>query len=83
MNFGPGGPEKIITRANLKASVQAYEEVSIWVAFGAAGVSLLEYQFAKLLTKCAAYRAALLNMSRATAAFADAMEVCASYVPLY
>jgi hypothetical protein len=28
MNFGDGGPEKIITRANLKASLQAYEEVS-------------------------------------------------------
>ncbi|KAH8106243.1 hypothetical protein BXZ70DRAFT_1004511 [Cristinia sonorae] len=57
MNFGPGGPEKIITRANLKASVQAYED---------------------LLNKCAAYRAALLTMSRATAAFADAMETCSS-----
>jgi hypothetical protein len=29
MNFGADGPEKIITRANLKASLQAYEEVSI------------------------------------------------------
>lgn len=28
MNFGPNGPEKIITRANLKASLQAYEDVS-------------------------------------------------------
>ncbi|THH33764.1 hypothetical protein EUX98_g388 [Antrodiella citrinella] len=55
MNFGPDGPEKIITRANLKASLQAYEE---------------------LLSKCAAYRAALLTMSKATAAFADAMEIC-------
>ncbi|TCD71340.1 hypothetical protein EIP91_011111 [Steccherinum ochraceum] len=57
MNFGPGGPEKIITRANLKASLQGYED---------------------LLSKCAAYRAALLTMSKATAAFADALETCAS-----
>jgi hypothetical protein len=27
MNFGINGPEKIITRANLKASLQAYEDV--------------------------------------------------------
>ena len=27
LNFGPNGPEKIITRANLKASVQTYEQV--------------------------------------------------------
>ena len=27
MNFGANGPEKIITRADLKASIQAYEEV--------------------------------------------------------
>ena len=27
LNFGPDGPEKIITRANLKASLQSYEEV--------------------------------------------------------
>ncbi|EJF62922.1 hypothetical protein BD309DRAFT_949480 [Dichomitus squalens] len=25
LNFGPNGPEKIVTRANLKASIQAYE----------------------------------------------------------
>ena len=30
MNFGADGPEKIITRANLKSSLQAYEEVSIF-----------------------------------------------------
>jgi hypothetical protein len=29
MNFGSNGPEKIITRANLKASLQAYEDVSV------------------------------------------------------
>lgn len=28
LNFGPDGPDKIITRANLKASLQAYEDVS-------------------------------------------------------
>lgn len=27
INFGVNGPEKIITRANLKASLQAYEDV--------------------------------------------------------
>ncbi|THH06740.1 hypothetical protein EW146_g9522 [Bondarzewia mesenterica] len=56
MNFGENGPEKIITRADLKASMQAYET---------------------LLNSCANYRSALLNMSRVTAAFADAMETCA------
>ncbi|GLB33582.1 putative homolog to Saccharomyces cerevisiae IVY1 (YDR229W) [Lyophyllum shimeji] len=55
MNFGPSGPEKIITRANLKASLQAYED---------------------LMTTSAEYRAALMTMSRATAAFADALENC-------
>lgn len=29
MSFGANGPEKIITRANLKASLQAYEDVSL------------------------------------------------------
>ena len=29
MNFGVNGPEKIITRANLKASLQAYDDVRI------------------------------------------------------
>ncbi|KAG6820446.1 hypothetical protein H0H93_000442 [Arthromyces matolae] len=55
MNFGPNGPEKIITRANLKASLQAYED---------------------LMTTSAEYRAALMTMSRATAAFADSIETC-------
>jgi hypothetical protein len=53
MNFGPNGPAKIITRANLKSSLQTYED---------------------LLNSCANYRAALITMSKATAAFADAME---------
>ena len=29
MNFGTDGPEKIITRADLKASLQAYDDVRI------------------------------------------------------
>lgn len=57
LNFGPDGPQKIITRAHLKVSLQAYED---------------------LVNKCAAYRTALLTMSRATAGFADAMGTCAS-----
>ncbi|PSR73673.1 hypothetical protein PHLCEN_2v10592 [Hermanssonia centrifuga] len=57
MNFGPNGPDKIITRGDLKASLQSYED---------------------LLNRCAAYRAALMAMSRATAGFADAMETCAT-----
>ncbi|KAI0921499.1 hypothetical protein AcW1_004543 [Taiwanofungus camphoratus] len=56
LNFGPDGPAKIITRANLKVSLQSYED---------------------LLNKCAAYRATLLTMSRATAGFADSMGTCA------
>ncbi|KZT72638.1 hypothetical protein DAEQUDRAFT_663760 [Daedalea quercina L-15889] len=55
LNFGPDGPSKIITRAHLKNSIQAYED---------------------LVNKCAAYRAALLSVSRATAGFADAMGTC-------
>ncbi|KAK7061531.1 RRM domain-containing protein [Favolaschia claudopus] len=53
MNFGANGPEKIITRANLKASLQAYED---------------------LMRTSSQYRAALLNLSNATAAFAGAIE---------
>ncbi|KIO13018.1 hypothetical protein M404DRAFT_123557 [Pisolithus tinctorius Marx 270] len=56
MNFGADGPEKIITRSNLKTSLQAYDE---------------------LMTSSANYRAALLHMSKVTAAFADAIEKCA------
>ncbi|KAH7930299.1 hypothetical protein BV22DRAFT_1055216 [Leucogyrophana mollusca] len=55
MNFGADGPEKVITRANLKVSLQAYDE---------------------LMNSSANYRAALLHMSKVTAAFADAMERC-------
>ncbi|KAI0254286.1 hypothetical protein BJV78DRAFT_66134 [Lactifluus subvellereus] len=56
MNFGEHGPAKIITRSDLKASMQSYEN---------------------LLNSCSNYQSALLTMSRATAAFADAMESCA------
>ncbi|KAJ8086364.1 hypothetical protein PM082_005187 [Marasmius tenuissimus] len=55
MNFGVNGPTKIITRANLKASIQAYEQ---------------------LMNTCNEYRKALVGLSTATAAFADAMEYC-------
>ena len=33
MNFGANGPEKIITRSNLKASLQAYDEVSRYMSW--------------------------------------------------
>jgi hypothetical protein len=33
MNFGEHGPEKVITRANLKASLLAYEEVRGYITF--------------------------------------------------
>ncbi|KAI0301811.1 hypothetical protein B0F90DRAFT_1627989 [Multifurca ochricompacta] len=56
VNFGEDGPAKIITRSDLKASMQSYEN---------------------LLNSCSNYQSALLTMSRATAAFADAMESCA------
>ncbi|KAI0269254.1 hypothetical protein BC834DRAFT_951458 [Gloeopeniophorella convolvens] len=56
VNFGENGPAKIITRSDLKASMQSYET---------------------LLNSCSNYQSALLMMSRATAAFADAMESCA------
>ncbi|EJD01081.1 uncharacterized protein FOMMEDRAFT_135342 [Fomitiporia mediterranea MF3/22] len=57
MDLGTNAPEKIITRADLKTSLQAYEN---------------------LLNTSAAYRDALMHMSKATADFADAMEICAS-----
>ncbi|KAJ7638607.1 hypothetical protein FB45DRAFT_406745 [Roridomyces roridus] len=53
MNFGANGPEKIITRANLKASLQAYED---------------------LMSTSSHYRQALINLSKATGAFANAMQ---------
>ncbi|KAI9466747.1 hypothetical protein BJY52DRAFT_1141483 [Lactarius psammicola] len=55
VNFGENGPAKIITRSDLKASMQSYEN---------------------LLNSCSNYQSALLAMSRATAALADAMESC-------
>lgn len=55
LDFGPHGPNKIITRSNLKSSIQALED---------------------LVNTCANYRAALATMSRATSAFADAMQRC-------
>ncbi|KIY67351.1 hypothetical protein CYLTODRAFT_353384 [Cylindrobasidium torrendii FP15055 ss-10] len=57
MNFGRDGPEKIITRADLKTSMAAYEQ---------------------LMATSANYRNALAEMSKATAAYADAMEACSS-----
>ena len=89
MNFGPDGPEKIITRADLKASVQAYDDVRAHRAprppspvplSNPSDPPALAPALPQILAKCAAYRAALMAMSRATAAFADAMEVCATYV---
>ncbi|KAH9077450.1 hypothetical protein EDB83DRAFT_2217554 [Lactarius deliciosus] len=59
VNFGENGPAKIITRSDLKASMQSYEN---------------------LLNSCSNYQSALLAMSRATAALADAMESCSGYV---
>ncbi|TRM68357.1 hypothetical protein BD626DRAFT_481470 [Schizophyllum amplum] len=55
MNFGANGPEKVITRSDLKTSLDAYEI---------------------LMEQSARYRGALVEMSRATAAFADALEAC-------
>ncbi|KAJ7774319.1 hypothetical protein DFH07DRAFT_127029 [Mycena maculata] len=54
MNFGANGPEKIITRKDLKTSLQAYED---------------------LMTSSSHYRSALMNLSKVTAAFANAMEI--------
>jgi hypothetical protein len=82
MNFGADGPEKIITRANLKVSLQSYDDVrslsirrrsfrrvnTLWIS-------------AQLMNASANYRAALLHMSKVTFAFADALEKCSGYVP--
>ncbi|KAJ6516117.1 hypothetical protein C8R45DRAFT_232042 [Mycena sanguinolenta] len=53
LNFGTTGPSKVITRSNLKASLQAYEN---------------------LMTTSSHYRSALMNLSRTTADFANAIE---------
>ncbi|KAJ7068068.1 hypothetical protein C8F01DRAFT_1116721 [Mycena amicta] len=53
----PNGPETIITRSHLKASVQAYED---------------------LMTTSSLYRAALMNLSNVTAAFANAMQTASA-----
>jgi hypothetical protein len=79
MNFGPNGPAKIITRAHLKASLHAYEEVrhSTFCSLSFLLTPLFDMQ---LMTTSANYRKALLSISKATAAFADAMEQCSGYV---
>ncbi|KAI6164918.1 hypothetical protein EDD17DRAFT_1872022 [Pisolithus thermaeus] len=63
MNFGTDGPKKIITRSNLKTSLQAFDEACT-------------PEFS-LMVSSANYRAALLHMSKVTAAFADTIEKCA------
>ncbi|KAG6880069.1 hypothetical protein C0992_006881 [Termitomyces sp. T32_za158] len=74
MNFGPNGPEKIITRANLKASLQAYESVSRILR---KPESLLPTpELLQLMNTSAEYRTALMIMAKATAAFADSLETC-------
>lgn len=76
MNFGADGPEKIITRANLKASLQAYDDVSIITGpYAKQTFSYLRVP-PQLMTTSANYRTALMTMSKVTAAFADAMEKC-------
>jgi hypothetical protein len=76
MNFGADGPEKIITRANLKASLQAYEEVSRIIHHLPEQQPKPMLSRAQLMNTSANYRAALITMSKVTAAFADAMETC-------
>jgi hypothetical protein len=87
MNFGPDGPEKIITRADLKASVHAYEDVrkqpgscSTQVILDVMSVLIYMLSILQLLNKCATYRATLMAMSRASAGFADAMTSCSMSV---
>lgn len=71
-NFGADGPEKIITRANLKASLQAYDEVRRPLS----PAIYLYLSTIQLMSTSANYRSALITMSKATAAYADAMEAC-------
>jgi hypothetical protein len=81
LNFGSDGPSKIITRNNLKQSLQAYENVRL-------DASLIHSQCAantrhvrlQLINTCTNYRAALMSLSKATAAFADAMQTCSACV---
>lgn len=69
-----GGPEIIITRAHLRTSVLAYEEVGI--RFNTSLVYLNFRLSVQLLSSCAAYRDALVTLSTASAHFARAIEVC-------
>lgn len=69
-----GGPEIIITRAHLRTSVLAYEEVR-YVQYFPTYLTKLP-RLAQLLRSCAAYRNALLTLSTASAHFASAIEVC-------
>lgn len=82
MHFGANRPSKVITRANLKASLQAYEDVSqhLTPCYNISSHSLPVFLL-QLLTTCGAYRATLIAMSKATAAFADAMQRCSGSVP--
>ncbi|EGO01731.1 hypothetical protein SERLA73DRAFT_166250 [Serpula lacrymans var. lacrymans S7.3] len=56
MNFGAGGPEKIITRTNLKASLQAYDELMNTSAnYRAALINMAQVTaaFADAMDRCA------------------------------
>ena len=85
MNFGTAGPEKIITRGDLKTSLQAYENVSLWRCISPLLPLLWQKRWRcvkdctrfQLLGASASYRDALMHMSKATAGLADAMSACA------
>jgi len=48
MNFGANGPEKIITRTHLKASLSAYEDVSLeWPRCPTAGRTTNHYHLCR------------------------------------
>lgn len=84
LHFGVNGPEKIITRADLRNSSQAYENVSSQPNLGHfISTNNLFRTNSQLLNTCTAYREALIHMSRATASFADAMGTCARCVSAF
>ena len=74
MNFGNDGPHTILTRSDLADSIHSYENVSVLSNYSGNSHSR------QLIMATSTYRTALMNMSKATAALADAMSTCSGFV---
>jgi hypothetical protein len=74
MNFGHDGPHTILTRSDLADSINAYDNVSVLSSYS------VDSHSHQLIMATSTYRTALVNMSKATAALADAMSTCSGSV---